>query len=405
MTSYDEHVAFFESSEFLSAYAYILHSYSLPLSPTQILQLRSQYPSFSIDKLRLLLDIVAGHQLNQRQQKLPTDWLSTPHLLEQATAMLIAEHHATRFDGCHTVLEVCTGTASDTMSLARHVEFVQSFEADAMAAALATVNLRRSTISNVVVSHTDILNANIDYHNYDAMWADPARRTEERRLSTVTSHYRPPLEYLMNLPVRDIMGIKISPAVTVDCPKGWVREWIGYGKECKEQVLWRNSSVAEGCVSLVDKQLSWAPDLGISNYTEVVSWDDISKGFFLYDPHAALVRSGFLAAFYREQDINVLDTRIAYGISAHLIEHPFLQTFVIQEIHPFSIKVLRRRITELQWNSRTEIKKRGVAQLPEDIRKQLRFCESDIWGTVVLTRVGDKPFMFLCSRYQNSIQA
>lgn len=355
-----------------------------------------------------VLAIAEGILYGERSNKfLDTDWWTTRFIAEQATHSLIARHHAQRFRLAANVVEICTGSANDTRALYSAVNQVTSIESDDLLFAIASRNLSKYA-AGVRCLHADAMHLTSEFYSqFDAMWCDPARRDLQDRKGTKPELYSPPLSWLMGLPIKGTVGIKISPAVNMEevyswqtmHEHGWRREWIGFDGECKEQILWKNVAIADNTVTLVDSAFEWQPQ----NNRATISCIEASEcaGMILVEPHNAVIRSGILAEIYSKLSVQLLDSRVAYGISSATVQLPYdamFQQFRILEIMPFSLKALQKKITELRWNSRTEIKKRAFAEQPEEIRKRLCFCDSDLFGTVVLTRIGSAPYMLLCTR-------
>lgn len=328
--------------------------------------------------------------------------LFTRQSVEQATAPAIAHHHAARFRGCGTVLEICTGAGFDTAALAAVVKRVISIEANSELAAMARHNLACQGIGNVdvVVGRAEDVGAALDLAAIDGVWADPSRRSDTRRLDN-PDDYAPSLSFVLGIAGSRRCGIKIAPAATLEVlPHGWKREWIGYGGECREQVLWNNDAVIDNTVSLVDKGIVFQPQTNIARENllcrvPMESW----AGMEFVEPHNALVRSGVLQVFYAERGIALLDTHIAYGISKeHLPPSPFLTRFRICEAFAWNEKYLRKRLRELGWSNATEIKKRGFPQTPEQVRTKLKLPAQGVQGVVVLTRMGKGHIVVLAER-------
>ncbi|MBK9248922.1 MAG: hypothetical protein IPM69_12610 [Ignavibacteria bacterium] len=231
---------------------------------------------------------------------------------------------------------------------------------------------------------------------FDSLWADPSRReTHGKRMSVNADDYQPPLKWVMSQQVKGVQGIKISPAITFDSlPIGWVREWIGFHRECKEQILWKNTDVIDGTVTLVDKGIAWSPKQ--KREADLLT---IESAKYLVEPHPALIRSGYLGEFYREHSLQVLDRSIAYGVSVHEPKtSEFLTTFSAIESFPFNTKSLQHRLNDLKWNKETEIKKRGFPELPDEVRKRLKFAQSDERGVIFLTQAQGKKMVILAKR-------
>lgn len=334
----------------------------------------------------------------------------TRQSLEQATAPVVARHHAERFTGCRHVLEICTGAGFDTAALARVAERVTTIELDTRLAAMARQNLVAQGITNVQVvcgAAADVVQT-LDISLFDGCWCDPSRRNAQGKRIENPDEYSPPLSWLQGLMPQGIAGIKISPAANVasylaskqtDSNNIWAREWVGIGGECREQVLWRGVGLRDGTAVLPDMGEIWLPP---ENRIQPRVWDKPLSGLeghYLTEPHGCIIRSGRLADFFAEREISLLDEHIAYGISEiQLPQSAWLQAFRVVEAFPFHRKTLRERILAQSWGNGIEIKKRGFPETPDDIRKWLKLPLSKNAGTVIITRVGVGHAMMLAER-------
>ncbi|HYF04399.1 MAG TPA: hypothetical protein VEC36_13530, partial [Patescibacteria group bacterium] len=371
-------------------------------SANSVTQLRKLFKSATDEGIRRALILAEGTLHAEKLQKARLHWLYTRALTEQATAPIISQHHAAAFKSCKHVLEICTGAGSDTAEIAIVAQKVTTIEADAFTAEIAQHNFLKAALENIEVkaglAEEVLLQEN--YKKFDGLWADPARRESGTRFKNSVD-YLPSLDFIMNLPIRGIFGIKISPGVNVELPKGWTREWVGFKDECREQILWKNSDRCDGIVTLFEPDFSWKPRFKTDS-AEILLKDfsaEILRGKFIVEPHAALIRSGFLSSFFKEEEIQLLDEKIAYGISFKKPEDsPLLKSFEIIDVIDFSMKRLQKAILELGWNKRTEIKKRGLDTTSDEIFKKLKFTKSGESGVVIITRVGDEHTAFLCKR-------
>ena len=367
-----------------------------------IAKLRHEYPGIAPEILSYAFELADGTLHAQKSGKFSqkyAHWLFTRQTYEQSTSSLIAAHHARRFHSAKNILEICTGAGIDTAELSRTAN-VTTIEMDANIHALASRNFlvgKCSSITQKLGRAEEILTLLTEH--YDALWADPSRReTHGKRMSVSADDYQPPLKWVMNLQVTGVQGIKISPAITFErLPPGWVREWIGSKHECKEQILWKNTDVTDGTVTLVESGISWVPTQ--KREAEIL---ELQNAKYLVEPHPALIRSGYLGEFYREKSLQVFDRSIAYGVSTQAPEvSEFLTAFSVIESFPFNTKHLQQRLNELNWNKETEIKKRGFPELPDEVRKRLKFALSDERGVIFLTQAQGKKMVILAKRVTN----
>ena len=117
-------------------------------------------------------------------------------------------------------------------------------------------------------------------------------------------------------------------------------------------------------------------------------------GRFLYDPDPAVVRSHLVAEFADTIGGRLADPEIAYVHTDAPADTPFARRLEITDVLPFSLKRLRALLRE-RGVGRLEIRKRGSALEPEQLRRDLRLSGSAS-ASLVLTRVAGAPTVLLC---------
>lgn len=368
------------------------------------LRLKSLRSSNSPAQLNRALEIVVARDKLSTQGEWTRRGLFTKQGAEQASHPSISAHHAARFQGCRNVLEVCGGLGFDTVALARVAHSVTTIEADSETAEMLSHNLAVQGISNVTVmagKAEDIIGS-ISLDEFDALFADPSRRTTGGDRISNPNHYAPPLSFLLSLPISGPRGIKISPSVNLDpMPGGWSREWLGIGEECLEQTLWYNTEVVDGSASLPSAGASWNPRGEARSEIYSGALSDLA-GYHLIEPHGTLIRTGWLDTFCTEHGFSMLDPRIAYAVSPSLPElSPWWTIFRIIDSFPYNLKALSQKIESLGWSRQTEIKKRGIDIDPDLLRKKLPLLPASHTtphGVIILTRIGSDHWAFLGER-------
>ncbi len=322
-------------------------------------------------------------------------------LVEQASRSRIAEYRARRFEGCSHILEIGTGTGSDTAPLARVSGHVTTVEVDPVRAELAKRNLEVQGIHNVtcIVGDVSTVKAALDPSSFDGFFADPARRNTDGHRVKDSADYSPPLEELLSMTNARVRAIKVSPGLFFDAPRlGWTREFLGYGDECLEQTLWYGAPVIDSSVFLVDQQIGWAPSGNSGEYREPA---DPLTGF-VSEAHAAINRSQYLLDFFTQRGISQIAPDVAYGVSAvEPPQDPLVTTFSILESSPFSVAKLRSTLHSLGWTNRTEIKKRNFNDDPDEIRSSLKLpahFHGAPFGTILLFTRHDTPWVIIARR-------
>jgi hypothetical protein len=231
----------------------------------------------------------------------------------------------------------------------------------------------------------------VDLRGVDAAFCDPARRSGGRRVFD-PSAYSPSWDFLMSL-VATVprVGLKVAPGIDhARLPPGVEAEWVSDGGDVKEAALWCGD-LASGTPRRATLLPSGATLTGtgtaLSPVGPVQEW--------LYDPDGAVVRAHLVAELAASLGATGIDPTIAYLTSGRLIPTPFARAYRVDEVMPFSLKRLRAAL-RARGVGRAEIKKRGSAVDVETLRRDLRLA-GDGEATVVLTRVGAKPTVLLCT--------
>lgn len=313
--------------------------------------------------------------------------------VQQSTHPEIARYHAHSFSGSRHVIEVCGGLGFDTAALARVCSKVTTLEADPEVAAMLAYNLALQGIHNV-----EVINQRMEdfgsLERFDAAWCDPSRRNEKGERIKDVDLYSPSLSTLLQaIPPALPLGIKVAPGAQV--LEELEREWIGWGHECREQVLWRGIGKPSYLVTLVDKGVKWSPGYR----TEEFEYEYPQNVQYIVEPHNAIIASGTLSQFFIENDLAPIDPKIAYGVSdEEPRESPFYTRFRVLSVLPANLRQLSTLLMEMQWGKETEIKKRGYPEEPDQIRKRLKFVESKERGVLFFTRQGTKKIVVVATR-------
>jgi hypothetical protein len=95
---------------------------------------------------------------------------------------------------------------------------------------------------------------------------------------------------------------------------------------------------------------------------------------------------------------HLFDPQIAYLVGMEERTDPLVQSFEIEEIHPFNLKLLNRRLQALELGV-VELKKRGTVVEPESLRKRLKLVKGGRAGVIILTRQADRRLMIIGRRF------
>lgn len=318
--------------------------------------------------------------------------------LEQATRLNVAARHAERFvkAGISHVADLGCGLGADSLALASMDINVTAVELDETTAACATINLM--PFPHAKVLHSDATTVDLD--GMDGVWLDPARRTTStsgtKRIWDPEA-FSPPLSFVEGLAASGrAIGVKMGPGMPHDSvPANCEAQWVSVGGDVTEVTLWFNAVARPGVrrAALV---------IGAQGAAEITSGEDFDGGpaaavgpveGFLYEPDGAVIRAGLVADVADRLGGHLVDEHIAYICAPELHDTPFARTYRVLDVMPYNVKALKAWV-KANGIGVLDIKKRGTAVTPEELRKQLLPAKPAGKGaktaTLVLTRIGEE---------------
>lgn len=331
----------------------------------------------------------------------------TPDGLEQSTRASIAAHRAERvaevagsvLDG-GTAGDLCCGVGADLLALAEVGVPVEGVDADPLTVAVARANIEALGLESYARVREGDVN-DVTPGAYPLLFCDPARRGGRGRVFDPAA-YSPSWDVATDLAERaEAACLKAAPGIPHEVlSPAASAEWISVDGELKETALWfgtlaggpsRRATVLHERPGLLEREgaiahLDADPDVGPAPVD--------APRRYLYDPDPAVVRSHLVAEAAARVDGALLDERIAYFTSERAEASALWRVLEIVEFAPFSLKRLRSSIRSHKAGTIT-IKKRGSAVDTEKLRRDLRASGPESM-TVVLTRIGEKPFYLLC---------
>jgi len=317
----------------------------------------------------------------------------TPDGLEQATRMAVADHRAARLVafGAPTAIDLGCGIGGDLIAMARAGITAAGVDLDPERVAVARANLASLGLPGIV-QQADALD--IDPSPFAVAFADPARRTNNRSRGRMldTDGWTPPWDFVLSLLARDAC-VKVAPGIPHEIvPEGVEAEFVSDHGEVKEAALWagRLATVRRRATVLGDGGLATLTDEEAPPLGEVgVGGVGVrAVGEFLYEPDGAVIRAGLVTAVAAGVGGGLLDEQIAYVTSDQSFRTPFARGYRILEHLPYRERALRAALRE-RGIGRLTIKKRGVAVVPEELRRRLSL-QGPNEATIVLTRVADE---------------
>lgn len=346
-------------------------------------RLRARYPA------ELAAAGMAQHELRRNglaKFDRATEMFFTRPGLEQASAEVVARHRSARYAGASHAADLCCGIGGDLIALAkgRHVLAV---DRDALALRIARANSEVYGVAgNVAAVHGDV--RDVDLGGVDAVFIDPARRTEQRRMRAGDSE--PPLGWCVRLAdrVRQV-GIKAAPGLPHDAiPPGWELEFIAVGRDLKEAVAWSPAlAQASARATILPGGHTLTPGPGEPVEVRL-------PGEFLLDPNPAVTRAGVVQELARALDLWQLDRQIAFLSADTLRRTPFARTLRVIDSAPWNSKQLPARLRALDIGA-VDIRRRGLAGDVDQLHRRLKLSGSRR-ATLVMTRVKDRPWGLVC---------
>ena len=316
----------------------------------------------------------------------------TRDALEQASGERISSHRAQRFADCASVGDFGCGIGGDLISLAARTN-ATGIERDAVRAAMATENLRVCRVNGCAsVLAADL--AECSWPDVAALWCDPARRENGRRIFSVRN-YQPALPTVLEWQKRvPNLGVKLSPGVQRREIAGLPAEveFISEGGGLKEAVLWF------GALRTADMRATLLPG---AHTLIAMPGASVATGpllRYLYEPDPAVMRAGLVQTLAVMLDARKLDEDIAYLTSDALRPTVFARAYEVDDALPFSLKAIRARLRERGVGS-VVVKKRGSPLDVDEFAKALRLSGSpDVERTVFLTHVEGRAWAAIARR-------
>jgi hypothetical protein len=308
--------------------------------------------------------------------------------LEQASSERMARHHASRYAPFTRMADLCSGIGGDLIGLAAQRDVV-AVDMNPVHLRIGRLNADANGISHHVFSAcADVRDVNLS--SIPAVFIDPARRSNDRRLRAGLGE--PPLDWCFGIAERGVaVGIKASPGLPTELvPEGWELEFVSEHRELKESVLWSPS------LFTARRRATILPDGHTLTDAPAARVDVRSPGSFLLDPDPAVTRAGLVEEL--GQSLGgcwKIDDQVAFLSGDHPMSTPFGRSLRIDASMPWSLARLKNSLRGLDVGI-VDIRKRGSAVDVEEIQRRLKLTGSRT-ATVVLTRMSDQPWVFVCS--------
>ncbi len=367
-------------------------------TPALIQSLRRE---IGADRARLVIQQAELRRRAVEKFPLAADLFFTRKALEQASGSAVAAYKAARFPAAMAIADLCCGIGGDAMALAERGRLV-AVDFDPVAALLCEANCRAAGAANFDVRVEDVAadSVSTSLSACGAWHIDPDRRAGGRRTVDLR-YYQPGLDAIEQmLAVAPNGAVKLAPATRV--PPNWQQsaelQWIGATRECSQQVAWFGSLArhpGQRTATVLPRDDGSPPrsviGRGNSSHPSVSS-----IGRYLFEPHAAVLAAGLASQLAREHDLHAISPGVAYLTGDRLVRDAALSAFEVTDVLPLKVRQIQE-VIRTRGIGRLEVKKRGVADHPEEVRRRLRLS-GDEPATLLLTRVAGAPKAILARR-------
>jgi hypothetical protein len=356
---------------------------------THFTQLSRQYPP---ELARLALEIAILRREAAAKFPFASRLYLTREAMQQASAYAVSTYRCQRLRAFTRLADLGCSAGGDTLVLAAQAPTL-GIDLDGLRLAMAHANLdalnlnERASFIQADLRRPLPLAPDGDL----ALFFDPARRAQGRRVYSVGS-YQPPLAIVQTwLPRFPALAVKISPGVRREeiRPYDAEVEFISLHGELKEAVLWfgplktvsNRATLLPGPHSLVAMEGA-SPQLPLHE-----------PQAYLYEPDPAVLRAGLVASLGQSLGAAQLDADIAYLTGDQALETPFARRWKVEDWFPFQLKRLRDALRQRQVGH-VVVKKRGSPLQPEALIRDLRLT-GDQQRVVFLTHLRSRPIVIL----------
>jgi hypothetical protein len=328
--------------------------------------------------------------------------------LEQATDSWVADYKAARFPADEALVDLCCGIGGDLLALALRGPTV-GVDRDPVVALLAEANLR--ALGRVAPGTTAAVRAEdvseLPGAEFTAWHIDPDRRPGGHRTTRVEFHDPDPAVIDRWLSRCPDAALKLAPAAEI--PEFWGRaaeaEWIGRDRQCRQLVAWFGRLArypGRRCATVLGRN---SGGMGVSARTVVEadgSAPSLSSGLgrYVLEPDPAVLAAGLSGVLAAEHGLAAIVPGGGYLTGDRpVVGDPALSCFEVLESLPLDLKRLRQLLAARDIGT-LEIKKRGVAEDPQLLRRRLGLRGSQS-AVLVIAPLGWSVTAMICARVKD----
>lgn len=346
--------------------------------------------TYSPEQSRAAVHLLALRKHAQNKFSRASEMVFDREGLEQSSGETIATHRAKRYHTFNHITDLCCGIGGDTIALAQHAD-VRAVD----------INPNRLAITRW---NAQIHNANIhpicaDVATFipkcDALFFDPSRRENNRRLLSL-QNYHPPVNIQHLQSVTPHIGIKVAPGLPEeDIPPNCEIEFISENGICKEAILYFGDLRTEA-----SRRATLLPGNHTLIYYPTPTIPIQPPGAYIAEPNNAVIRAHLIDQIANDLNAWKLAPDVAYLSANHPLDSPFTRSYRIIDILPYNLKRLQKYLST-HHIGRLDIKKRHFPLTPEQLRARLKL-KGDKWALIFLTRIQTQTTVLICDPKQTN---
>ncbi len=318
-------------------------------------------------------------------------WLFTDEALQQASPWPVAVHRAGRM--------ATTGTGVHDLTCSIGTDLAALTQARCQPVLGSDLDPVRLTMAAVNVSDVSLVRADALARTSGGLlpYADPARRSAGRRITTVDTV--PSVAELDDAHRRRPAVLRLPPGIDYDAlARPGETEIVSLDGTVREAVLWPEQLADGGIrrrasVLASDGTLWGVTDLDDDGGAATAA---AAVDRWIVDPDAAVVRAHLVRQFGARHRLHLLDPHLAYLSGDE--PPPGTRAFRVLDCARY------RERTVAGWLRRDrvgtlEIKQRGTPVIPDELRRRLRpamSTDTRTAATLVIARIGDGPMAYWC---------
>lgn len=359
---------------------------------------------FSEVSIRELLVQLAGKK--KAEKKLPT-WFShrqiiyPPNInLEQTSSEITAEYKASLVSGSK-LIDITGGFGIDSFYFSGKVDRVWHIELNKELQEIAAHNFKILGAKNVISEAGDgIAFLEKSSERFDWIYVDPSRRDDSGGRVFLLSDCVPDVPGKLELLQQKADRIMIKTSPLLDLQAG-LRELknvkeihiIAVENDVKELLWILDAQTSEDLeiktVNFQKQEKQIFNSSFLKNPQEVYS----EPGQFLFEPNAAIMKSGLFAALGKELNLQKLHPNSQLFTGDHLVKFPG-RSFRISEILPYRKKELKKRFGTGKGNITT----RNFPETVENLRKALKIREGGETYLFFTTLITEEKVVLVCQK-------